>query len=59
MGNVSPPCGGESDLLIGRLAHLATALEVGKAQASHERSTVGQEEILPDGWMALMGLCHE
>ncbi len=59
MGNASPSCCVESDFLMGRLAHLATALARGKTQASQERSTVGEEEIiLPGRWMAFMGLCH-
>ena len=59
MGYVSPPCRGESELLIDRLAHLANALEMGKSTSSHERSTVGEEQVLPGRWTPVLGLRYE
>ena len=35
-------CGRKATFYIDRLAHLAPALEMGEASASHERSTVGE-----------------
>ena len=37
----------KATFLIDRLAHLATALEMGKSASSQERSTMGEEQILP------------
>jgi hypothetical protein len=59
IGHVSPSRCGESELLIDRPAHLATALEMGKASASHEGSTVGEEPVLPGRRTPLLGLCYE
>jgi hypothetical protein len=59
MGHVSPSRRGESELLIDRLAHLATALEMGNASSSHERSTVGEEQVLPGRCKPVLGLCYE
>ncbi|MER8672070.1 hypothetical protein NKH45_34160 [Mesorhizobium sp. M1156] len=59
MGYVSPPRRGESELLIDRLAQLANALEMGKSTPSHERSTVGEEQVLPGRWTPVLGLRYE